>query len=181
MLRGGASILHGISSAALLMGKLAAYPRQNQLAGAYADMGRLERTLCVLDLLRDETMRRRQRVRLNWHEAHNSLAKALFIGQLGELRDRSFQGQFHRASCLMLLTAAISVWNTVYLQKACETLQAQGVDIPQELLEHISPLGWEHVNLLGRYDFDPRQARPLDQPRELRQRGLLLGSGQVAR
>jgi hypothetical protein len=115
---------------------------------------------------------------LNWHEGHNSLAKALFIGQQGEFRDRSFQDQFHRASCLMLLTAAISAWNTVYLQKAIDALQASGVEIPVELLQHVAPFGWGHINLLGRYDFDPRQARTLDNPRDLRLRGLLLKAGQ---
>lgn len=39
-------------------------------------------------------------------------------------------------------------WNRVELAKALETYQAiQGKLIEAELLEHLSPLGWKHINL----------------------------------
>ena len=47
--------------------------------------------------------------------------------------------------------AAIIAWNTVYLMDAITTLRAK--DIPDELLPHLAPLGWRHINLLGRYEF----------------------------
>ena len=59
----------------------------------------------------------------------------------------------HRASCLVILMAAIIAWNTVYLTDAIGTLRGQGVDIPDDLLPHIAPLGWRHINFLGRYSF----------------------------
>ena len=61
---------------------------------------------------------------LNNGEAVNSLAHALFFGRHGVMRDRAFEDQMHRASCLVLLIAAIAVWNTVYLDKALETYQS---------------------------------------------------------
>jgi hypothetical protein len=36
---------------------------------------------------------------------------------------------------------------------AIETLRGQGEDIPDDLLAHIAPLSWAHINLLGRYSF----------------------------
>lgn len=105
---------------------------------------------------------------LNRSEAVNSIAQALFSGQRGELRDRLFQGQVHRASCLHLLIAAIGAWTTPYLAAAVEKRRAEGEDIPDEYLAHLSPLVWEQVNLLGQYTFDPAAARPLDRPRPLR-------------
>ncbi len=43
------------------------------------------------------------------------LARAVFFNRLGEIRDRSFEQQRYRASGLNLVTAAIVLWNTVYL------------------------------------------------------------------
>jgi len=49
------------------------------------------------------------------------------------------------------VVAAIILWNTVYLGRAIEALRSQGEIIPDELLGHLAPLGWQHVNLTGDY------------------------------
>lgn len=51
------------------------------------------------------------------------------------------------------MTAAIVDWNTVYLDRAVRHLRAQGVNLPDELLAHVTPLGWEHIALTGDYDW----------------------------
>ncbi len=88
---------------------------------------------------------------LNKGEARNALARAVFFNQLGEIRDRSFEQHRYRASGLNLVTAAIVLWNTIYLEKAVETLRKQGIEVDDNLLQHISPLGWEHIALTGEY------------------------------
>jgi TnpA family transposase len=40
----------------------------------------------------------------------------VFLNRKGEIRDRTFEHQRHRASGLNLVTAAIVLWNTVYLK-----------------------------------------------------------------
>src|SRR6266566_1813353 len=102
MRRVASSIQHGTVSASLLMRKLAAYPRQNQVAKALTEMGKLERTAYLLEYFRDEALRRRVLIGLNKGEALHALARQLFFGRLGELRDRAFEDQMHRASCLQL-------------------------------------------------------------------------------
>jgi TnpA family transposase len=168
VLRVAASIRHGTVSAALLMRKLAAYPRQNQIARALHDIGQLEKTVFILELLLDPRLRRRQQRGLNDGESVNSIARALFTGQRGEFRDRAFQDQVHRASCLHLLIAAIGAWTTPHLADAIAVTRAEGQAIPDEYLAHLSPLAWNHVNLLGEYAFDPSQARSLENRRPLR-------------
>jgi hypothetical protein len=74
---------------------------------------------------------------------------AIFFNRLGELRDRTFENQRNRASGLTLVTAAVTLWNTVYLDRAVRNLRGSGVDIPDELIAHVAPLGWEHVGLTG--------------------------------
>ena len=168
VLRLAASIRHGTVSAALIMRKLAAYPRQNQVARALNEIGQLEKTVFILELLLDPLLRRRQERGLNDGEALNSAGRAIFVGQRGEFRDRAYQDQVHRASCLHLLIAAIGAWTTPYLADAIQALRAEGEDVPDELLAHLSPVAWEPVNFLGRYTFDPGNARALDDRRPLR-------------
>jgi len=158
MRRLAASIAAGTASASLLLRKLGAYPRQNGLALALRELGRLERSLFMLQWLQDTQLRRRVQVGLNKGEARNALARAVFFHRLGEVRDRSFENQRHRASGLNLLCAAIILWNTVYLQRAVEAVRGHtedAEDFDDTLLPHLSPLGWEHINLTGDYSWNP--------------------------
>lgn len=55
---------------------------------------------------------------------------------------------------LNLVIAAIVYWNTRYLAKATEHLQKTGKLTDLSLRKHVSPLGWEHINLTGDYVWD---------------------------
>ena len=151
ILRLASSIRQGSVTASLILRKLGSYPRQNGLALALREFGRLERTLFMLEWIQSPELRRRVQVGLNKGEARNALARAVFFNQLGEIRDRSFEQQRYRASGLNLVTAAIVLWNTVYLEKSVETLRNQGIEVDDHLLQHISPLGWDHIALTGEY------------------------------
>ena len=103
---------------------------------------------------------------LNKGESHNALCRAVCFHRLGRLHDRTAQNQQHRASGLALVTAAIVLWNTVYLGRALEAAHRGGDQIPDVLLAHFAPLGWQHVNLTGDYlwnaggNFGPDGFRP---------------------
>jgi len=164
------SIQQGTVTASLILHKLGSYPRQNSLALALREIGRMERTLFMLEWLRDPALRRRVTAGLNKGEAHNTLARAVYFNRLGEIRDRSFENQSHRASGLNLLVAAITLWNTVYLERATTKLAKSHV-FDYALLQHVSPLGWEHINLTGDYSWHTNKRvakggfRPLRIPR----------------
>jgi Tn3 transposase DDE domain-containing protein len=119
----------------------------------------------ILELLLHPQLRRRQERGLNDGEAVNSASRAIFVGQRGEFRDRAYQDQVHRASCRHLLVAAIAAWTTPYLADAIDALRAEGDHVPDEFIAHLSPVAWQPVNFLGRYTFDPGNARPLDDRR----------------
>ncbi len=161
ILRLASSIKQGtVTARSLMLRKLGSYPRQNGLAVALRELGRIERTLFILDWLQSVELRRRVHAGLNKGEARNSLARAVFFNRLGEIRDRSFEQQRYRASGLNLVTAAIVLWNTVYLERATQGLVEAGKPVDGELLQFLSPLGWEHINLTGDYVW--RQSRRLE-------------------
>jgi TnpA family transposase len=154
------SIKQGTVTASLMLRKLGSYPRQNGLAVALRELGRIERTLFILDWLQNVELRRRVHAGLNKGEARNALARAVFFNRQGEIRDRSFEQQRYRASGLNLVTAAIVLWNTVYLERATQALRDAGKVIDDTLLQYLSPLGWEHINLTGDYVW--RQSRKVE-------------------
>lgn len=151
IMRLSASIKQGTVTASLMLRKLGSYPRQNGLAVALRELGRIERSLFALEWMQSIELRRSAQIGLNKGEAKNSLARAVFLNRLGEIRDRSFDNQRYRASGLNLVVAAIVLWNTVYLELAVQALRDSGKDIDDTLLQHLSPLGWEHINLTGDY------------------------------
>lgn len=62
------------------------YPRQNDLAVALREVGRVERTLFTIEWILDTDMQRRAQIGLNKGEAHHALKNALRIGRQGEIR-----------------------------------------------------------------------------------------------
>ena len=113
VLRLTSSIRQGTVTASLILSKLGNYPRQNGLALALRELGRIERTLFLLEWLQNPALRRRVNAGLNKGEAKNALTRAIFFNRWGELRDRNFENQRYRASGLNLAVAAIVAWNTV--------------------------------------------------------------------
>jgi TnpA family transposase len=160
ILRLATSIKQGTVTASLMLRKLGSYPRQNGLAVALRELGRIERTLFILSWLQSVELRRRVHAGLNKGEARNALARAVFLCRLGEIRDRSFEQQRYRASGLTLVTAAIALWNTVYIERAVQASDLRGQPVDPALLKFLSPLGWEHINLTGDYQWKGKRPAP---------------------
>lgn len=154
-----ASIKDGSVAPSVILRKLAAYKRQNRLDFALAELGRIERTLFTLDWLEQPELRRACQAGLNKGEARHTLAAAIYTNRQGRFTDRSLENQEFRASGLNLLIAAISYWNTVYLDRAAQHLNAVGTTFDAALLAHLSPMGWAHISLTGDYLWE--QARRL--------------------
>lgn len=91
VLRLAHSIRKGTVSASLIMGKLGSYSRQNSLATTLREMGRIDKTLFILDYISSETLRRRIQRGLNKGEAMNALARAIFLGNMGNLEKEHYK------------------------------------------------------------------------------------------
>lgn len=136
--------------------QLAASPRRNDLASALREVGRVERTLFMIDWALDPNMQRRAQLGLNKGESHHALKNALRIGRQGEIRDRTTEGQHYRIAGLNLFAAIIIHWNTGRLGEAVDGRQRDRLPVPTELLGHISPLGWGHTLMTGEYRWRKR-------------------------
>ncbi len=154
MLRLVASIKGGEVRASLMVGKLAAASHRNKVFRGLQELGRLVKTAYLAEYLWNDDLRRRVLVGLNKGEALNALARKLFFGSQGEIRDRTYDAQLNAASSLNLLLAAIVVWNTVHLQACLRRLRAEDYPVDDADLPFLSPLVRRHLGLYGQYTFD---------------------------
>ena len=162
-----ASIKDGTVAPSVIMRKLAAYKRQNRLDFALAELDRIERTLFTLDWLEQPELRRACQAGLNKGEARHTLAAAIYTNRQGRFTDRSLENQEYRASGLNLLIAAISYWNTIYLDRAVQYLGMIGAEFDAALLAHLSPMGWAHISLTGDYLWEQASRLPAGEFRPL--------------
>ena len=107
----------------------------------------------LLSYIDDEAYRRRILVQLNRGEGRHQLARAVFHGKRGELRQRYREGQEDQLGGLGLVVNIIVLWNTIYMDVALNQLRAEGFDVRPEDVARLSSLGFGHINMLGRYGF----------------------------
>lgn len=173
LLRLGVSITTRTVAPSTILKWCSTSSKSSALAKALRELGRIERTLFMIEWYSSPALRRRCQAGLNKGESAHKLKRAVFFHERGEIRDRSYDSQAFRASGLNLVVSAIVHWNTVYLSRAVAHLRQRGRNIEDEVLKHVSPLSWEHINLTGIYSWDAEQRMP-EGFRPLRTPGHLL-------
>ncbi len=93
-----ASVHSGHVAPSTVLKKLAAYERQNQLHLALQEVGKVERTLFMLDWLENPDLRRRCQAGLNKGEQRHALTGAICTFRQGRIADRTHEAQQYRAS-----------------------------------------------------------------------------------
>jgi TnpA family transposase len=173
LLRLAGSLKLGLVQAAGLMRTLQTNERPTRLARALEELGRIIKTLYMLRYIDDAAYRRRILTQLNRGEGRHELARSIFHGKRGELRQRYREGQEDQLGALGLVVNAVILWNTIYMDAALAELRAEGFVVRQEDAARLSPLSHGHLNVLGRYAFTlPElvargELRPLRRPGEM--------------
>jgi len=172
LLRVAGSLHQGTVSASELMRSILRSKRPSTLARAIGALGRIPKTLYMLAYIDDESYRRRILTQLNRGESRHSVARAVFHGQRGELRQRYREGQEDQLGALGLVVNAIVLWNTSYMEAALQRLRAEGMSVASADVARLSPLVHHHINFQGRYSFALSESvargalRPLHDPYE---------------
>ena len=169
LLRVAGSLATGTVKASELLRVLQGGGRPTPLGRAVAELGRISKTLYLLTYLDDDSYRRRILTQLNRTEGRHALARDIFHGHRGQLRQRYREGQEDQLGALGLVVNAIVLWNTRYIDAALSELRQEGLQVADDGVKRLSPLGHEHINFLGRYQFSmpelpPNELRPLRDP-----------------
>lgn len=168
MLRLIGSLKMGWVTASLIIQKLQAFPRKHPLMRVLQEYGRFIKTIHLLRWYADEANRRRLKRQLNKGEALHSLRSHLFYANQGEIKTQQDDQLLNQVGCLNLVTNAIIVWNTVYIDKVVQQLRLEGRFIDDEDLKHIWPTRHKHINVYGQYYFDEKRLRKKRPLRALR-------------
>ena len=128
------------------------------LGKALAEYGRIAKTEHLLDFIEvDEGYRRQIHTQLTLQESRHALARLVFHGRRGQIRQSYREGQEDQLGALGLVLNAVILWNTRYLDAALTELRGRGrgrgASVAEEDVRRLSPLVSEHINMLGRYTF----------------------------
>jgi hypothetical protein len=97
----------------------------------------------------------------SWHAACRSPAEVTSTARDGAGGEKGLwissplyrEGQEDQLNALGLLTNAVVLWNTLYMQAALGHLQSEGVASQPEDRARLSPLQHRHLNVLWCYSF----------------------------
>ncbi|MGB0906058.1 MAG: Tn3 family transposase [Maricaulaceae bacterium] len=172
MMRIAGSLTLGRIRASELIRSLLKTSRPSGLARAIIEAGRINKTLYLLNYIDNEEYRRRILTQLNRGEGRHAVARVICHGQRGEIRKRYREGQEDQLGALGLVTNAVTLWNTIYMQEAVRQIESEGTEINECDLKRLSPLLYRHVNVLGNYSFSLAKyvskgnLRPLSKPQD---------------
>lgn len=123
------------------------------LGQAFAEYGRIDKTMHLLSMLdpMDSSYRRSLGKQLSVQESRHRLARKICHGNSGRIRQAYREGQEDQLAALGLVVNAVVLWNSRYLSAIVDQLRAQGVPVKDEDVARLSPLGHAHLNCLGRY------------------------------
>ena len=152
-MRTAGSLKLGTIHASELIRSLLKSSRPSGLAQAIMEVGRVNKTLYLLNYIDDEDYRRRILTQLNRGEGRHAVARAICYGLRGEIRKRYREGQEDQLGALGLVTNAVVLWNTLYMQEALSWIRSNGEEIGVEDIARLSPLMHGHINMLGHYTF----------------------------
>lgn len=127
--------------------------RPTQLGEAFAIYGRIFKTLHVLTFVDDPAYRREMKAMRNLNEGRHDLARHIFHGRKGELHQAYRAGQEDQLGALGLVLNCITLWNTVYLDRALAELREQGYPVLDEDVARLSAYLRKHINVHVHYSF----------------------------
>lgn len=90
----------------------------------------------------------------NRGESYHKLRRAISYANFGKLRFKTEQDQNIWGECGRLLANCIIYYNASILSNMLAYREVSGED--SDVLKHISPVAWQHINLYGRYEFNTK-------------------------
>jgi TnpA family transposase len=137
--------------------KLSSHLRKNRTKKAMWEFDNIIKSIYILNYIDRLIIRQGVQKALNRGEAYHRLKRAVFHAHQGKLRVKTELEQNIWNECAGFITNSI-IYYQAYILSALLT-QKEKTDRKEEadIIKRISPIAWQNVNLLGRFEFHKPQ------------------------
>lgn len=154
LVRIAASIRSGKCRAVEALARFGSAARGQAVYEGGVHVGRLFRSIFLIDYFTNATFRAEMQHVLNRGEAVHNVQRAIHIGKIPVELARRQESLSAVSSALTLLSNILMAWNTTHMQRALEEIQAAtGVPLDAGQLRRIAPTHLEGINLRGTFNF----------------------------
>lgn len=154
LLRVVLSIYTGKVSSAVLLRKLGNYSRKNRLYKAFREVGRVVRTVFLLQYISDAELRQLIQAVTNKVESYHGFSKWFGFGGQGMIASNDPEEQEKMLKYNTLVANAVIFHNAVDLTEIIQQLRREGHLIDDEDIKALSPYLTEQIKRFGDYWLD---------------------------
>jgi len=163
MLRVAVSIKLGKITPSMILRRLGTFSRKNKLYFAFRELGRVIRTMFLLNYINDVELRRSIHAATNKSEEFNNFVKWLFFGGEGIIAENVRHEQRKVIKYSQLVANMVILHNVQWMSRKLKELQVQGYQVGEPVLKALSPYRTTHINRYGDYTLDlSRAIDPID-------------------
>lgn len=149
MLRVVMSIQSGKIKASTILRKLCSKSRKNKIYQAFRELGRVVRTLFLLNYINDMELRRTIQAATCKSEEFNNFIDWVAFGREGTIEDNLRGNQKKIINFGRLVANAVMLHVVANMTNVINELKTEGVVITQEMLNGLSPYHTGHINRFG--------------------------------
>ncbi len=142
-----------------LFRRLSSYSKQHPLYRALKAFGQIIKSIFLLKYIDDATLRQVIEKQLNKLESANKFLKTVFYGQNQEFHQETKEEQLVAEGCKRLIANAIILWNYLYLSQVIADMPEERRPELYEQIRRSSIVYWQHINLLGEFDFSDEKLK----------------------
>jgi TnpA family transposase len=137
-----------------LFRRLNSYSKQHALYQALKAFGQVPKSLFILQVIDDPVLRQAIEKQLDRIEHVHRFTRAVSVGNPREFLQAEKEDQEMAEACKRLIKNCIICWNYLYLSQKLEEIEdAATRQVFLDAVAHGSVISWQHINLLGEYDF----------------------------
>lgn len=157
------SIKLGRITPSTLLKRLGTYSRKNKLYFAFKELGKVIRTIFLLNYIDNPVMRQTIHAETNKTEEFHQYKRWLFFGGERIIAENIRYEQQKVVKYNQLVATMVILYTTAKMTQVLKQLTAEGHEITPELLGCLAPYWTSYINRFGDYNIDiNRPIEPLD-------------------
>lgn len=162
MMRTAMSVKAGKITASTILRRFGTKNRKNKLYFAFRELGRVVRTMYLLEYITDVDLRKTVQAATCKSEEFNEFARWLFFANGGKISANLKHEQSKIVKYNHLLANFAILYNVNAMTDIFNQLNAEGHNITMEDMAYFSPYHTEHLGRLGSFELDmSRQVKPM--------------------